>query len=154
MVTASPPERSWKRKVVGWLCAVLVVLIVLWGVTLTFVVQSYRVPSEGMAPTLNTGDHFVVNKLAYRFGSPKPGDVIVFKGPPTWNAGYQSIRSSNTAVRWLQNAASWLGFVPPDENDMVKRIIAVGGQTVECRAATGSRWTDSGSPSPTWIRRQ
>ncbi len=27
--------------------------------------------------------------------------------------------------------------MPPDENDLVKRIIAVGGQTVQCRADTG-----------------
>ena len=32
---------------------------------------------------------------------------------------------------------SVLGFVPPDENDLVKRVIAVGGQTVQCRADTG-----------------
>ncbi|HEX2283882.1 MAG TPA: signal peptidase I, partial [Mycobacterium sp.] len=51
--------------------------------------------------------------------------------------GYRSIRSDNTAVRWLQNALSFVGFVPPAENDLVKRIIAVGGQTVECRASTG-----------------
>ena len=63
--------------------------------------------------------------------------MIVFKGPPNWNIGYKSIRSDNTAVRWMQNALSFVGFVPPDENDLVKRIIAVGGQTVECRAATG-----------------
>jgi signal peptidase I len=30
-----------------------------------------------------------------------------------------------------------VGFVPPDENDLVKRVIAVGGQTVQCRADTG-----------------
>src|SRR4029077_1426331 len=30
-----------------------------------------------------------------------------------------------------------VGFVPPDENDLVKRVIATGGQTVECRADTG-----------------
>lgn len=63
--------------------------------------------------------------------------MIVFKGPPNWNINYQSIRSDNTAVRWLQNALSFIGFVPPDENDLVKRVIAVGGQTVACRAATG-----------------
>ena len=62
---------------------------------------------------------------------------IVFKGPPNWNIGYKSIRSDNTAVRWVQNALSFIGFVPPDENDLVKRVIAVGGQTVECRADTG-----------------
>ena len=44
----------------------------------------------------------------------------------------KSIRSDNTAVRWVQNTLSVVGFVPPDENDLVKRIIAVGGQTVEC----------------------
>jgi signal peptidase I len=39
--------------------------------------------------------------------------------------------------RWLQNALSFIGFVPRDENDVVKRVIAVGGQTVECRLSTG-----------------
>ena len=37
----------------------------------------------------------------------------------------------------MQNALSFIGFVPPDENDLVKRVIATGGQTVECRADTG-----------------
>ena len=79
----------------------------------------------------------MVDKLTYRFGSPQPGDVVVFKGPPSWNINYKSIRSSNTAVRWMQNALSFIGFVPPDENDLVKRVIAVGGQTVQCRTDTG-----------------
>ena len=61
----------------------------------------------------------------------------MFKGPPPWNVGYKSIRSHNTAIRWVQNALSFIGFVPPDENDLVKRVIAVGGQTVQCRNNTG-----------------
>jgi len=40
-------------------------------------------------------------------------------------------------VRFIQNGLSFIGFVPPDENDLVKRVIAVGGQTVECRTNTG-----------------
>ena len=32
----------------------------------------------------------------------------------------------------MQNAGSVFGVVPPDENDLVKRVIATGGQTVEC----------------------
>lgn len=40
-------------------------------------------------------------------------------------------------MRWIQNALSVVGFVPPDENDLVKRVIAVGGQTVQCRNSTG-----------------
>ena len=68
---------------------------------------------------------------------PQPGDVVVFRTPPAWSVGYKSIRSQDTAVRWLQNALSVLGFVPPDESQLVKRIIATGGQTVECRVNSG-----------------
>ncbi|RAV10395.1 signal peptidase I [Mycolicibacterium sp. GF69] len=118
------------------------IALVLYYVMLTFVARPYLIPSESMEPTLHgcpgcTGDRIMVDKLTYRFSSPEPGDVVVFKGPPNWNINYRSIRSDNTVVRWVQNTLSVIGFVPPDENDLVKRIIAVGGQTVECRAATG-----------------
>jgi signal peptidase I len=137
---ASKPPKGKQgvlRKVVISVAIVVVLLVVLYSVMLNFVARSYLIPNESMAPTLNVGDHFIVNKLTYRFSSPQPGDVIVFKAPPAWSVGYKSIRSHNTAVRWLQNALSVVGFVPPDENDLIKRIIAVGGQTVECRVTTG-----------------
>jgi signal peptidase I len=118
------------------------IALVLYYVMLTFVARPYLIPSESMEPTLHgcsgcVGDRIMVDKVTFRFGSPHPGDVIVFKGPPSWNVGYKSIRSHDTAVRWVQNALSFIGFVPPDENDLVKRVIAVGGQTVECRSNTG-----------------
>jgi signal peptidase I len=120
----------------------ITIAMVLYYIMLTFVARPYLIPSESMEPTLHgcngcVGDRIMVDKLTYDFSSPQPGDVIVFKGPPNWNIGYRSIRSDNTAVRWMQNALSFVGFVPPDENDLVKRVIAVGGQTVECRANTG-----------------
>jgi signal peptidase I len=119
-----------------------VIALTLYYLVLTFVARPYLIPSESMEPTLHgcptcVGDRIMVDKLSYRFGSPHPGDVVVFKGPPTWNFNYKSIRSPNTAVRWLQNGLSFVGFVPPDENDLVKRVIAVGGQTVQCRVDTG-----------------
>ena len=118
------------------------IAVVLYYVMLTFVARPYLIPSESMEPTLHgcsgcVGDRIMVDKLTYRFGSPEPGDVVVFKGPPNWNISYKSIRSDNPTMRWIQDALSGVGFVPPDENDLVKRIIAVGGQTVQCRADTG-----------------
>jgi len=85
------------------LAIAVVVLVVAWSVMLNFVVRPYRMPSESMEPTLHAGDRFMVNELAYRSSSPRPGDVIVFKGPPSWNVGYKSIRSHDTVMRWLQN---------------------------------------------------
>jgi signal peptidase I len=123
--------------------AILVLIaVLLYYVMLTFIARPYLIPSESMEPTLHgctgcVGDRIMVDKISYRFESPRPGDVVVFKGPPNWDVGYKSIRSHNSVLRWVQNALAFVGFVPPDENDLVKRVIAVGGQTVECRADTG-----------------
>jgi signal peptidase I len=110
-------KRGALRKVVTLVAILVVLLVVPYSVMLNFVAGSYLIPSEGMAPTLNgcsgcVSDHVIVDKLTYRFNSPLPGDVIVFTGPPNWNIGYKSIRSDNTAVRWVQNALSVVGFVP------------------------------------------
>lgn len=135
-----PPDK--KRGALRETAILAVIAVVLYYVMLTFVARPYLIPSESMEPTLHgcagcVGDRILVDKITYRFTSPQPGDVIVFKGPPPWDIGYKSIRSHNAAVRTVQNALSFVGFVPPDENDLVKRVIAVGGQAVQCRAATG-----------------
>ncbi|WP_156689926.1 signal peptidase I [Mycobacterium sp. Marseille-P9652] len=138
----APEPEPKKKSTVRELAILALIAVVLYYVMLTFVARPYLIPSESMEPTLHgcagcVGDRIMVDKLTYRFSDPRPGDVVVFKGPPAWNRGYKSIRSDNTALRWVQNALSFIGFVPPDENDLVKRVIAVGGQTVECRADTG-----------------
>jgi signal peptidase I len=103
----------------------------------TFIARVYLIPSESMEPTLHgcpgcTGDRILVEKIGYRFGEPRPGDVVVFRGPESWSREFVSNRSSNVVIRGLQELGSAVGVVPPDENDLVKRVIAVGGQTVEC----------------------
>lgn len=120
-----------------WLELIILIVIALLisFVIQTFVARVYRIPSESMQPTLIgcagcTGDRIVVDKVVYRFNDPKPGDVVVFKGFDDWNDGYVSIRSSNSVVRTLQDFGSVVGVVPPDENTLVKRVIATSGQTV------------------------
>lgn len=125
----------------------ILVALVLSFLLQTFIARVYLIPSESMEPTLHgcngcTGDRIVVEKLSYDFGDPNPGDVVVFLGPPSWSNDYKSIRSSNVVIRGLQNAGSIFGVVPPDENDLVKRVIATGGQKVECCDAQGRVMVD------------
>jgi signal peptidase I len=105
----------------------------------TFVGRVYMIPSQSMEPTLHgcagcTGDRIFVDKISYNFSEPEAGDVVVFKGTNSWNEGFVSQRSENDVVRSLQNVGSYIGLVAPDENDLVKRIVATGGQTVSCQA--------------------
>lgn len=133
-----PRQRGADRKGQPWYIEIpvlVVIALVLVFVFQTFVGRVYQIPSESMEPTLHgcvgcTGDRIFVDKISYRLGDPKPGDVVVFEGPDSWNEDYESIRSENPALRTLENVGGIIGIVPPDQNDLVKRVIAVGGQTV------------------------
>lgn len=120
----------------------LVIAGVIAALMVSFVGRPYVIPSQSMEDTLLIGDRIYVQKVGYYWSDPKPGDVVVFVGPESWNDTYTSIRSDNTIKRGLENFFSFFGLVPPDENDLVKRVIAVGGQTVECCDAEGRVMVD------------
>jgi signal peptidase I len=46
-----------------------------------FVAEPFAIPSESMEPTLQPGDHVLVDKLAFRFGHVHRGDLVVFRAP-------------------------------------------------------------------------
>jgi signal peptidase I len=103
----------------------------------TFVARVYVIPSGSMERTLNgnngTGDRILVDKVVYDFHPPRPGDVIVFKGPPGWDqTEFFPDSTSNPVVGWLRQLGASIGVAKPNEYDLVKRVIAVGGQTVQC----------------------
>jgi signal peptidase I len=69
-----------QEELVAWLktlvsAAVYAVLIV------TFGFQVARVEGQSMAPTLEDQDRLIVNKLAYRIGEPRRGDIVMLYYP-------------------------------------------------------------------------
>jgi signal peptidase I len=130
-------RRSWLRE----LPVLLVVALVLAFLVKTFLVQAFFIPSGSMETTLHgctgcTGDRVLVTKPPYWFSDPEPGDVVVFRGPDTWEPEVAANRPTN----WLTGALLAVGRaigVAPAEDDFVKRVIAVGGQTVQCCDAQG-----------------
>ncbi|MFJ8386467.1 signal peptidase I [Streptomyces sp. NPDC094438] len=96
----------------------------------TFLVQAFSIPSDSMQNTLQPGDRVLVDKLTPWFGSePERGEVVVFHDPDNW---LRDEPSSNPNI--IQQALSFVGLMPSaNEHDLIKRVIGVAGDTVECR---------------------
>ncbi len=90
----------------------------------TFVVQVFFIPSSSMEPTLQVDDRMVVEKITFRFREPRRGDVVVFEEEEGEHAGLTG------SDRFLRGVGQFLGLVPADARDFVKRVIAVGGDEV------------------------
>ncbi len=56
----------------------IVVVLVITLLIVTFVGQRTHVNGSSMWPTLEDGDNLIVDKISYRFSSPKRYDIIVF----------------------------------------------------------------------------
>lgn len=87
-----------------WALVVVIALVVALGVR-TFLFAHFVVEGSSMYSTLETGDRVFVNKVSYRLHEPNRGDVVVL----------HEIRGTT-------------------ERDLIKRVIAVGGEEVEMRS--------------------
>lgn len=81
----------------------IIVAVVLAFGIRTFLVEPYMVSGPSMMNTLQDQERLLVNKLVYYTRQPKRGEIIVFKYP------------SDT------------------RRDFIKRVIAVGGDTIEIK---------------------
>jgi signal peptidase I len=71
-----------------------------------YVVQTFYIPSASMHETLIEGDRVLVNKVGYHLHDIHRGDVVVFAKPANLNVS---------------------------EDDLIKRVVALPGETVEGR---------------------
>ncbi len=119
------PKSFWKE-----LPLLIGIALILALVIKTFLVQAFSIPSDSMQNTLQQGDRVLVDKLTPWFGSePERGEVVVFRDPGHWLDG-EPTPDPNA----VQKVLGWIGLMPSaDEKDLIKRVIAVGGDTVECK---------------------
>lgn len=94
----------------------IIIALVLALFIRTFIVQAFKIPSGSMKPTLQIGDHLLVNKFIYGVKMPFSGSVLIpIKDP-----------QPNDIVVFK--------FPRDPDLDYIKRVIATAGDTVEVRA--------------------
>ncbi|GAB6933511.1 signal peptidase I [Calditerricola satsumensis] len=96
-----PPRKAKGGELWEWTKALAIALAVALGIR-WFLFAPFVVDGSSMLPNLHDRDRLIVNKLAYRIGEPKRGDVVVV-------------------------------YIPSEDRDFIKRVIAVGGETVEMK---------------------
>jgi signal peptidase I len=84
----------------------LLLALIVFVVVQLFIAQPYQVQQESMETTLMPDQYILVDKLTPRFDSYHHGDIVVFNPPAGWEQD-------------------------PTGTPYVKRIIGVGGDTVE-----------------------
>lgn len=69
-------KSEYRENIEAFAIAVVAILFIL-----IFVAQSFLVKGTSMDPTLQDGERLIVNKITYKFRTPKTGEIIVFKYP-------------------------------------------------------------------------
>jgi signal peptidase I len=102
-----PQRRRRQRKRALAETAITVLVAALVAVLLRgFAFQTFWIPSASMVPTLGVHDRVLVQKAFFTWHDVRQGDIVVFHHPPLDHC---------------------LG---PRNNDLVKRVIALPGQTI------------------------
>jgi signal peptidase I len=106
--TAAPQSvRKAAKTAVEWVLLIGAALVIALVVK-AFFFQAFYIPSDSMVPTLKTDDRVIVNKLSYHLHAVHRGDIVVFKTPKG---------PDGTPI-------------DPTIKDLVKRVVALPGETV------------------------
>ena len=135
IVSETQTERPAERKHRPFWRELPVLVVIAFVIALllkTFVLQAFYIPSASMATTLRIGDRVLVEKLSYRLGDPDRGDVVVFEKDL---GGALPVQEEEPSVLGRIGDAfkGLFGFPTGTQQDFIKRVIAVGGDSVEGR---------------------
>ncbi len=148
-IVLSIPKRSFKEKlkrfIRSWGPVILVVIF-----CRSFIVESFRIPSDSMEDTLFNGDMLLVNWFIYgvkipfttrdiiKVHTPQVGEIIVFRHPaePDWPQPEENYL--RFFPKWFplfplywDKTRHWFKWYAP--KNLIKRCVAVEGDTVEMR---------------------
>ena len=134
--------RNKKQQEGGWGRAlketviIVVLALVISAVVRAFLVQAFYVPSESMENTLQVSDRIIASKITKNLSGVQRGEVVVFKDPGGWlPPAPEPAGGLRGAIR---TAMTFIGILPSDSGqDLVKRVIAVGGDHIACCDAQG-----------------
>jgi len=96
-------RRGWRR-VLADTAVTTLAAVLLAGLLRAFAFQTFWIPTSSMTPTLGVYDRVVVQKAFFSWRDIREGDIVVFGHPPLDHC--------------------------PGEGDLVKRVIALPGQTI------------------------
>lgn len=119
-----------RRRVSLWqeVVVLLVAALALSFVVKSVFVQAFYIPSGSMEPGLEVDDRILVQKVSYwGSGSPERGDVVVFEDPGGWLGPGEDVGPTSPLTRALGKIGLY-----PSGGHLVKRVIGVEGDVVEC----------------------
>ena len=128
-----------KKSILREWIEVILTAFFLYLIIVTFVIQSFHIPSSSMEPTLKIGDRLFACKFSYGLSlpftdkkvfrrHPGRGNIIVFRYP---GDPYQKL-----SIRLIAPAVRLLTFNRIDidpHKDYIKRVIGLPGEVLEIR---------------------
>jgi signal peptidase I len=78
LIPVEQPTKVWA--VLREIVETVLLAAIIW-LAVNFATARYVVDGQSMEPNLHTGQFLIVSRLAYRFGTPQRGDIIVFDYP-------------------------------------------------------------------------